>query len=109
MDQTTKKIMTMQKALHPRDGTDGLYVSRKEGEWELARIEDSVDASTQGLEDYIKKSKETLITATESSISYIKINQQQLQGSAKEGKQSNEYFMRQTEKIPLEKTWTWLR
>ena len=31
MDWRTKKLMTMHKALHPRNDVDGLYVSRKEG------------------------------------------------------------------------------
>ena len=35
MDQRTIKIMLMHKALHPRDGVDRLYVSRKEGEKDL--------------------------------------------------------------------------
>ena len=33
MDQRTRKLMTVHKALHPRDDIDRLYVSRKkEGE-----------------------------------------------------------------------------
>ena len=32
MDQRTRKLMTMRKALHPKDDVDRLYVSRKEGE-----------------------------------------------------------------------------
>ena len=43
--------MMMQKALHSRDDVDRLYVSRKEGGRELTNIQDSVDASTQRLED----------------------------------------------------------
>ena len=31
MEQRTRKLMTMHKALHPRDDVDRLYVSRKEG------------------------------------------------------------------------------
>ena len=31
MHQRTRKLMTMHKALHPRDDVDRLYVSRKEG------------------------------------------------------------------------------
>ena len=31
MDQRTRKLMTMHKALHPRDDVDRLYVSRNEG------------------------------------------------------------------------------
>ncbi len=40
-------IMTMNKALHPRDDVDRLYVSRKVGGKGLASIEDSVDALIQ--------------------------------------------------------------
>ena len=50
-DQRTRKLMTMHKALHPRDDVDRLYVSRKEGGRELASFEDTVDASIQRLED----------------------------------------------------------
>ena len=53
MDQRTRKLMTMHKALYPRDDVDRLYVSRKEEG--LAITEDSVDASIQQLEDYIEK------------------------------------------------------
>ena len=64
MDQRTRKLMTMHKALHPWDDVDRLYVSRKEGGRGLASIEDSVDASIQRLEDYIQKHEGRLITAT---------------------------------------------
>ena len=53
MVQRTRKLMTMHKALHQRDGIDRLYVSRKEGGRGLTNIEDSVDASVQRLENYI--------------------------------------------------------
>ena len=64
MDQRTRKLIPMHKALHPRYDVDRLYVSRKEGGRGLASIEDSVDASIQRLEDYIKKYEGRLITAT---------------------------------------------
>ena len=48
----------MHNALHPRND-----VERKEGGRELASIEDSVDASTQRLEDYTQKHDGGLITA----------------------------------------------
>ena len=50
--------MTLQKVLHPRDDVDRLYVSRREGGRGLTSIEDSVDASIQRLEDYIKNAEE---------------------------------------------------
>ena len=62
MDQRTRKLMTMHKALHPGDDVDRLYVSRKGGRG-FASIEDSVDASMQRLEDYIEKHEGGLITA----------------------------------------------
>ena len=65
MDQRTRKLMTMHKALHPRDNVDRLYVSRKEGGRELASIEDSTDASIQRLKDYIEKHEGGLITTSE--------------------------------------------
>ena len=64
MDQRTRKLMTMHKALHPRDNVDILYVSRRERRRGLAGIEDSVVTSIQRFEDYIKKHGERLITAT---------------------------------------------
>ena len=63
MDQRTRKLMTMHKALDPRDDVDRLYVSRKQGGRGLASIEDTVDASIQRLEDYIEKHERGLITA----------------------------------------------
>ena len=55
MEQRTRKLMTMHKALHPRDDVDKLYVSRREGGRGHASIEDSVEASIQRLENYIEK------------------------------------------------------
>ena len=56
MDQRTRKLMTMHKALNPRDDVDRLYISRKKKRG-LASIEDSVDASIQRL--YTKMRRRT--------------------------------------------------
>ena len=66
--------MTMHKALHPWDNVDILYVSRKEEGKGLAIIQDSVDASMQRLEDYIKKSGGRLITLTKNNTDSTSIN-----------------------------------
>ena len=63
MDQRTRKLMTIHKALLPRDDVDRLYVPRKQGGRGLASIEDSVDTSIQRLEDYIEKHEGGLFTA----------------------------------------------
>ena len=58
MDQRTRKLMSMHKALYPRDDVDRLYVRRG-----LASIEVSADASIQPLKDYIEKHEGGLDTA----------------------------------------------
>ena len=55
MDQRTRKVMTMYKALHPRDDVDRLSVLRREGEKRIATIEDSVNTLIKRLEDHIQK------------------------------------------------------
>ena len=60
MDQRTRKLMTMHKALQPKDDVDGLNVSRK-GRGHVS-IEDSIDTSIQRLEDYIEKPSKTILT-----------------------------------------------
>ena len=64
----------MHKALHPKDDIDRLYVSRKEGGRWLSSIEDNIDILIQELEDYKKKSKERLITATRNNTNNTRIN-----------------------------------
>ena len=54
-----------------------LHVSRKERGRGLASIEDSVDASIRGFENYIKKRKERLITAVNNSADHIKSREKQ--------------------------------
>ena len=60
------------KALHPRDDINWLYVSRKVGRG-LTSIEDCMDALIQGLQDNIKKNK-GLITAATNITDNIKTN-----------------------------------
>ena len=62
MDQSTRKLMTISKALNPRDYVDRLHVSRKEGRRGLASIVDNVNASIQRFEDYIGKLERGLVT-----------------------------------------------
>ena len=64
--------MMIHKAITPRDDIDRGYVSRKGGESVLVRIEDCVDVTIRGLEEYTKKIKERLIKADSYRISNIK-------------------------------------
>ena len=74
MDQRTRKLMIMHKALHHRDDVNRLYVSRKGRGRGISCIEDSVDASIQRLEDYIEKHEGGLITAIKNDTDSTKTN-----------------------------------
>ena len=109
MNQRTRKLMTIHKALHPRVDVDRLYVSRKEGGSGLASIKESIDASIQRFEDYIEKHEQGLITAirnnTDNTIDNIMII---TRNQKWEDKQLYGRFKRQIN-ISHDKTWTWLR
>ena len=47
MNQRARKLVIIHMALHPRDDTDRLYVSRKEEGRGLTSILDSIEASIQ--------------------------------------------------------------
>ena len=70
MDQRTRKLITMHKALLPKDDVDRLYVSRKEREEGLPALKTSLthrynDSKTiykNTMEDSLQRSKTILIT-----------------------------------------------
>ena len=55
MDHRTRKLLTMQNALQPRDDIDRLYMSRIEGWQGLVSIKDSVYTSIRRHEEAWKK------------------------------------------------------
>ena len=110
MDQRTRKLMTMHKALHPRDDVDRLYVPRKEEGRGLASIEGTVDTSIQRLEDYIEKHERGLITAIKNNTDNTIDNRMTITRKRKwKGKQLHGRFKRLINNISHDKTWTWLR
>ena len=107
IDQRTRKLMTMHKALHSRDDVDRLYVSRKEGGKGLACIEDSVDTSIQRLEDYIQKHDGGIITAIRNDTDNTMDNRMTIIRTQKwEGKQLYGRFKRLINNISHDKTRT---
>ena len=87
--------MTMQKVLLIKVSIDRLYVSRKGSGIEFISIEDCVDVTIQGLEEYIK---ERLIAAANNS----NVNLSKKRKSRKqkwEEKQLYGYFKRQIGEI----------
>ena len=110
MDQRIRKLMIKQKALHPRDDVNRLYVSRKEGGRGLTSIKDNVDASIQRLEDYIRKHHGGLITAIRNDSDNTMYNRMTITRKQKgEGKQLYGRFKRLINNISHDKTWTWLK
>ena len=110
MDQRTKKLMTIHKALHTRDDIDKLYVSRKEEGRGIASNEDSVDASIKRLEDNIEKREEGLITAIRNDIDNMMAKRMTITSKRKwEEKQLYGCFKRLINNISHEKTWSLLR
>ena len=110
MDQRTRKLMTMHKALHPRDDVDRLFVSRKEGGRGVASIEDSVDASIQRPEDYIQKHDGGLITTIRNDNDNTMDNRMIKSRKQKwGGKELYGQFKRLINDISHDKTGTWLR
>ena len=105
MDQKTRKLITMHQALHPRDDVDRPYVSTKEEGRGLANTEDSVEASIQWLEDYIKKHERVLITATRNDTHNTMANRMIIIREHKwEEKQLYGHFKRPISNISHEKT-----
>ena len=74
MNQRTRKLITIHKTSLPRDDIEKLYVSRKVGSITVG----GVDASIRGLEGYIKRTKERLITAVSNSNDKIWINRNRI-------------------------------
>ena len=106
MDQRTRKIMTMHKALHPRDDVDRLYVSRKQGGRGLVSIEDIVDASIQRLGKHEQGLITTIRNDTDNTIDERMTTTRKQKW---EGKQLYGHFKRLINNISHQKTWTWLR
>ena len=110
MDQRTKKLMTMHKALHSSDDVGRLYVSKEEGRRGLASIEENVDASIQLREDYIEKHVGRLITTIRNETGITMDNRLAINRKQKlEVNQLYECFKRLINNISHQKTQTWLR
>ena len=106
----TKKVDDYAQGFSFKRMTNKLYVSRKERGRGLTSIEDCIVASTQGLDDVIKKGQERLITAAKSSIGNI-ITNRETKASKEKGKKKQlyRYFKPQTYDIAHKKTWIWLK
>ena len=58
--------MTMHNPLHPKSNADRLYIPREEGGRGLQGVEEAVKLTNLGLENYVKESRQRLLTAARS-------------------------------------------
>ena len=61
LDRKTRKIMTMNRNLHPRSSVARLYLKRKDGGRGLISVEECVETESKGLHDYLAGSEEELL------------------------------------------------
>ena len=63
LDRRNRKLMTMHSALHPKSNVVHLYIPRKEGGRGLQGVEETVNLTNLGLENYVKESREFFLFA----------------------------------------------
>ena len=63
MGRMTRKIMSMNRALHPRDSVCRLYLPRKEGGRGLIGVEDCVHMAVLSFRKYVSQNEDRLIVA----------------------------------------------
>ena len=120
LDRITRKLMTMHNALHPESNVDHLYIPRKEGGRGLQGVGDSVKLTNLGLENYVKESRERLLTAARSvDIDLIQPIQETTSEAKKQKKEERTIsweekmlhgqLVRQTKEVGNQDRWQWLR
>ena len=82
----TRILLAMDWALKTRNDIDRFYVSRKEGRGRV-NFENCVNETNQGLEEYTKKSKESLIAAATCDGNINRINFRKSRKTSKTRKQ----------------------
>ena len=60
LDRRTRKLLTMNGGLHPRDCVAGLYVPRKHSGRGLTSVEDCINQAKLSLERYVQSSEEDM-------------------------------------------------
>ena len=63
LDKQTRKIMTMNGALHPKSDVDRLYIARQRGGRGLQSVLETVQSEENSLRWYVKNSQEHLLKA----------------------------------------------
>ncbi|XP_053114534.1 uncharacterized protein LOC128328501 isoform X2 [Hemicordylus capensis] len=118
LDRKTRKIMTINHALHPRSDVDRLYLPRSSGGRGMRQVHQTVEEEKRGLEEYIKDSEEDalqmvknakLFNTNETKQAYKK---EQVKNRAEKWRNKplhGQYLHNITGKSDITKTWQWLK
>ena len=118
MDRKTRKVMTMNKELHPKSDTARLYVSRKKGGRGLISCKECVRAEENSLNSYIENSNEEMlanvnnhkIMRNDEAVEPVqyKANRKQIAEAGWKEKAMHGQFVRELKGVDWGKTWQWL-
>ena len=118
IDRRTRTLMTMHNALHPKSNVDHLNIPRKDDGRGLQGVEETVKVANLGLENYVKESRERLLTAARSvdidlnepigeTTIEAKKPKKEKRTISWEGKKLHDQFPRQTYEVGNQGRWQW--
>ena len=118
IDRKTRKIMTMNKELHPRSDVARIYVARKKGGRGLISCESCVKEEENNLSWYIKNSEEIMLKKVEAmgmvnvkdTVKPSEYKRNKNQGKEKEWKEKvmHGQYLRDKTGVDWERTWQWV-
>ena len=116
LDRTTRKLLTIHGALHPRSNVSRLYLPTREGGRGLISVEDAINTEERNIYVYVSQSQERLLKAAlkrrnvdeiETSKKYKeRIKRKRTEDCT--GKQLHGQFKRETEDLSCF-SWNWIR
>ena len=110
IDRKSRKIMTMNKELHPRSDAARIYVARKKGGRGVISCESCVRREESNLSWYVRNSEEALLRKVGDS-KVVNISKAvDPKGMENEWKQKRMYghYAREKEGIDWDRTWQWI-
>ena len=110
MDRMTRKMMTMNRALHPKDSECRLNLPRKEGGRGLIGVEDCVDLAVRSLRKYVSQNEDRLIVAARGNDMVERDNEEEFKKRKREERKT-EWREKplHAESISSEGSWFWLK
>ena len=116
LDRRTRKLLTMNGGLHPRDCIARIYVPRKHGGRGLISVEDFINQARVSLKTYVQSSEEELLKAVRAEVSgsqetttSFKVRRRAKNTQEWKEKPLHGQFVRETEDQSNEETWRWLK